>query len=196
MKSLDDVVTLAGGRRLLVASISVLLLGMSTRASAQAPPPVQGTVALQATMKKVYQAANVVIVTTIDGVDHAYHFARDLVVHGGRKGVDPFEGLREGATVVVHYTVEGSDLTVHEIDRIDAGGLETTEGTVTQIDRGGKHITVRYDNGQTETFLLTERASAESQTEGAAAGQGKVVIYYSNESGQKVAHFFRKTSKP
>jgi len=188
-------VTLARVRRLLVASISVLTLGGSAPASAQTAPPVQGTIALQATMKKVYQAANVVIVTTIDGVDHAYHFAKDLVVHGGKKGVDPFEGLREGATVVVHYTVEGTEATVHEIDRIDVEGLETTEGTVTQIDRGRKHITVRYDNGRTETFLLTERASAESQTEEAVAG-GKVVIYYSNESGEKVAHFFRKMSKP
>ena len=195
MKSFDDVVTLASGRRLLVACISVLMLGVPTRASAQTAPPVQGTVALQATMKKVYQAANVVIVTTIDGVDHAYHFAKDLVVHGGKKGADPLEGLREGTTVVVHYTVEGSEATVHEIDRIDAEGLEATEGTVTQIDRGRKRITVRYDNGRTETFLLTERASAESQTDEAAAG-GKVVIYYSNESGQKVAHFFRKTSRP
>jgi len=195
MKSFHDVVTLARVRRLLVASISVLTLGGSAPASAQTAPPVQGTIALQATLKKVYQAANVVIVTTIDGVDHAYHFAKDLVVHGGKKGVDPFEGLREGATVVVHYTVEGTEATVHEIDRIDVEGLETTEGTVTQIDRGRKHITVRYDNGRTETFLLTERASAESQTEEAVAG-GKVVIYYSNESGEKVAHFFRKMSKP
>src|SRR6516164_8880470 len=136
MKSFHDVVTLARVRRLLVASISVLTLGGSAPASAQTAPPVQGTIALQATMKKVYQAANVVIVTTIDGVDHAYHFAKDLVVHGGKKGVDPFEGLREGATVVVHYTVEGTEATVHEIDRIDVEGLETTEGTVTQIDRG------------------------------------------------------------
>ena len=34
-------------------------------------------------MTKLYRAANVVIVTTIDGVQHIYHFAKDLVVHGG-----------------------------------------------------------------------------------------------------------------
>lgn len=79
MKSFHDVVTLARVRRLLVASISVLTLGGSAPASAQTAPPVQGTIALQATMKKVYQAANVVIVTTIDGLERVGPEGRSLL---------------------------------------------------------------------------------------------------------------------
>jgi hypothetical protein len=30
--------------------------------------------------------------------------------------------------------------------------------------------------------------------EGAAAGAGRITVYYADESGQKVAHFFRKAS--
>jgi len=52
--------------------------------AAQSPPPVQGTIALEGTMKKFYRGTNVIIVTTIDGVEHVYRFARDLVVHGGK----------------------------------------------------------------------------------------------------------------
>jgi hypothetical protein len=35
-------------------------------------------------MKQFYKAANVVIVTTMAGVEHVYHFTKDLIVHGGK----------------------------------------------------------------------------------------------------------------
>jgi hypothetical protein len=97
--------------------------------------------------------------------------------------------------VVVHYTVDGSEPVAHEIDRLDNEGLEITEGVVTRINQGRRQITVRYDNGKTETFRLTERAAAESRVDSNATAQSRVMIYYSNESGQKVAHFFRKVEK-
>src|SRR5581483_3305056 len=111
-------------RRLL--PVAVLLVGMAlapSAAPAQMTPPVRGTVALQGTMKKLYQAANAVVVTTVDGVEHVYHFTKDLVVHGG-KGSDPLGGLREGSTVVVHYTVNGADATAFEIDSVGEDGLQ------------------------------------------------------------------------
>jgi hypothetical protein len=177
--------------------IAVTLM-ISAVAAAQSPPPVQGTVALEGTMKKFYRAVNVVVVTTIDGVEHVYHFAKDLVVHGGKgTGIDALEGLREGTTVVVHYTAEGSEQAAREIDVVGVEGLEVTEGMVTRVDRGRRQITVRYDNGKREVFRLTERAAAETVQSGdrAAPTGTKVVIYYSDEHGQKVAHFFRKVAK-
>jgi hypothetical protein len=176
----------------------VVTLTMSGAAAAQSPPPVQGTIALEGTMKKFYRAVNVVVVTTIDGVEHVYHFAKDLVVHGGKgSGVEALEGLREGSTVVVHYTGEGTEQAAREIDVIGGEGLEVTEGMVTRVDRGRRQIAVRYDNGKTEVFRLTERAATESTSSvnQAASSGTKVVIYYSDEHGQKVAHFFRKVAK-
>lgn len=175
--------------------VPALLLAAGTPVSdalaGQTTPPVQGTVALPGTVTKLYRAANVVIVTTVDGVEHVYHFAKDLVVHGG-KGVDALQGLREGSTVVVHYTGDDTQATAHEIDRIDTEGLESTEGTVTRIDHGRQQITVRYDNGKAETFRLTSRAASEQSTKADAdAAHKRVVIYYSNDAGQKVAHFFQ-----
>jgi len=183
----------------LVATVSLAaVLTVSRTAAAQTPPPVQGTIALEGAIKKFYRAANIVVVTTIDGVEHTYHFAKDLVVHGGKgSGVDALEGLREGSTVVVHYTVQGTEQAAREIDVIGPEGLEVTEGTVTRIDRGRREITVRYDTGKTEVFQLTELATAEStQALGQVAPGGtRVVIYFSDEHGQKVAHFFKKVSK-
>jgi hypothetical protein len=71
-----------------------------------------------------------------------------------------------------------------------------TEGVVKRIDRKKKQITVKFDNGKTETFRLTDRAAAETTKDIDQAGTSvtRVVIYYSDEGGQKVAHFFKKTS--
>jgi hypothetical protein len=148
-------------------------------------------------MKKVYAAANTVIVTTIDGVEHVVHFTKDLVVHGGKgTGVDALRGLREGSTVVVHYTVKGADASAQEIDRIGDEGLKVTEGVVTRVDRRRKQITIRFDNGKTEMLQLTDRAAADAgrDVDQAASGVARIIVYYSDESGQKVAHFFKKAS--
>ena len=199
MKSSRCNANVAFGRRLVRAPavLVALVSGMSIALGAQSPPPVRGTIALEGTMKKVYRAANTVIVTTIDGVDHIYHFTKDLLVHGGRApGVDVLEGLREGTTVVVHYTVEGAEESATEIDRIGDEGLKVTEGVVTRIDRRRKQITIRFDNGKTETLRLTDRAAAEAgqDVDQAETSATKVIVYYSDEGGRKVAHFFKKIS--
>src|SRR5579864_1016630 len=100
----------------------LLLLAVMTAPaalSAQTPPPIRGTMATEGNMKTFYRAANTVIVTTIDGVEHVYHFTKDLIVHGGKgPGVDALAGLREGTTVVVHYTDAGNEAAATEIDRV------------------------------------------------------------------------------
>jgi hypothetical protein len=175
-------------------AISVLMPGP---AAAQTPPPAHGTIALEGTMEKFYRGANVIVVMTIDGVEHAYHFTKDLVVHGGgHPGIDALQDLKEGSTVVVHYTPQGKEASAREVDVIAPEGLETTEGTVTRVDRHRGQVQVRYGNGKTEVFQLTERAAAETARELDEAGQlgVKAVIYYSDEHGQKVGHFFKRLS--
>lgn len=182
-------------RRWPVAAPTVVAtLLMIAPLAAQSPPPPTGTIALEGTMKKVYRATNVIVVATLDGVERVYHFAKDLVVHGGKKD-EALVDLREGTTVVVHFLPNASEPIAQEIDRIDVEGLDPTEGVVTRIDRGRRQITLRYDNGRTETFQLTERAAAENAASDAALMQGRVVIYYSNEARDKVVHYFRSIDK-
>jgi hypothetical protein len=173
-----------------------LIVGSSMPLGAQSPPPVQGTIALEGTMKQFYRAANVVVVSTMDGVEHMYHFSKDLVVHGGKgSGVDALEGLREGTTVVVHYTVSGAEASAQEIDLFGDEGLKITEGQVAKIDRRRQEITIRFANGTTETLQMTNRAAESARAaEKAGADAPKVIVYYSDEAGRKVVHYFRKTS--
>jgi len=187
-------------RRWLVWSSAILIAlvpSVSITLSAQSPPPVQGTIPLEGTMKTFYRAVNTIIVTTIDGVEHVYHFTKDLVVHGGKgRGVDALEGLREGSTVVVHYAVTAGEESAREIDRIGDEGLQVMEGVVTRIDRGRKQITIGFDDGRRETLRLTDRAAAEAGTDvdQAATAAVKVIVYYSHEGSRKVAHFLKKAS--
>lgn len=180
-----------------VGLLAAVVFGVSTIVTAQSPPPVRGTIALEGTIQKVYAAANTVIVKTIDGVEHVFHFTKDLLVHGGKgAGVEALQGLREGSTVVVHYAMEGSDESAREIDHVGGEGLKTAEGVVTLVDRGRKQITIRFENGKTEAFRLTDRAATDV---GKDIGQGvtgetRVLVYYSDEAGHKVAHFFKKSS--
>jgi hypothetical protein len=92
--------------------------------------------------------------------------------------------------------VESGAPTALEIDRVGDRGFQVTEARVVRIERGRKRITVRFADGRTETFQLTDRAAAEApaELEQAQSGTTSVVIYYKDEKGQKVVHFFKKAS--
>jgi hypothetical protein len=183
-------------KALALTPLGGLVLGASISATAQSPLPIQGvtgTIATEGTVKDVHEAGNTVIVGTVDGVEHVFHYTKDLLVHGG-KGPNALRGLKAGSTVVVHYTVEGSSEAAHEIDRLGDEGLKSTEGVVMQVDRGRKQIVIKLGDGKTETLRLTDRAAEDA---GKDVGRptkdaSQVIVYYSDEGGRKVAHFFRK----
>lgn len=167
-----------------LAFVGMVALG-TPAAYAQPPiPGVTGTIATEATIKSEQKAGNKIIVATEDGVDHVYDAAKGLVVHGGK---DSLSDLKPGTTVIVHYT---DDNTAQEIDRVGPGGLSTTEGIATKIDRRKREITIRYDNGKIEKLKLTDRAAANV---GKNVGEDtRIVVYYSDEAGGKVTHYFKK----
>jgi hypothetical protein len=162
--------------------MSMVGLGIAP-AFAQGPPILGGTIATEATVKSEHKAANTIVVATEDGVEHIYDVAKGLVVHGGK---DPLADLKPGTTVIIHFTTNN---TVEEIDRVGPDGLSTTEAIATKIDRGKKEITVRYDNGKIEKLKLTDRAAADVGTN--IGEDTRIVMYYSDEAGGKVMHYFK-----
>jgi hypothetical protein len=170
-----------------------------TAVHAQNRPPLPNEpVAMEGTMKQFYRGLNVVVVKTMDGVEHAYNFTKDLIVHGGKKpGVEALEGLREGTKVVIHYsTTTGPRGPVQEIDLLGDEGLNIIEGVVTDIDRGRKEITIEFADGRTDTFQMTTRAAAESEhlLDDSGKTSARIVVYYADESGRKVAHYLKRVS--
>jgi hypothetical protein len=187
-------------RRLLAPlfAIAAGVVGAVSHVSAgQEPVPVVGTISLEGTVDKTYAAANTVIVKTTDGIKHLFHFTKQTAVHGAKDaGEGTLSGFREGSRVIVHYTVVGGEETAVEVDRLGEDGLHEMKGVVTRVDPGSKRISVRLADATVETLQLSERTARDAGKEVTrAADEGaNVVVYYTNEGGKKVAHYFKKIS--
>ena len=140
-------------------------------------------------------AAKTVVVKLADGTEHTFHFVERTTVHGTTESAeDAFHGLKEGSKVAVHYSAKGSEATAEEVDHIGEGGLKSTQATVVHIDRGAKTLAVQTEDGTKETYHLTDRAAREAGKDIAEASEksAKVTVYYTEDAGHKVAHFFEK----
>ena len=184
-----------GMRRYLIHACLVLaaaaIVALSHGAAAGQQPPkihgITGTIALPANVDKIYDGVNTLIVTTADGARHVIHPTPDAKVHGA----DTLADLPRGTPVVVHYTMNGGEKVSDEIDALGPEGLKSTEGVVSAVDRVHKTLTVQYASGSKETLKLTHHAS----TEGGTLKGNRVVVYYTNDQGQKVAHYFKRKSQ-
>ncbi len=175
-----------------------LLLGMATVAAAQTTPPViqghTGTIALEGTVDQEYAGAHTIVVKTVEGVKHLVHLTGHTTVHGAQRAAgEAASGLEEGSRVVVHYVPEGAEMTAVEIDRVGTDGLHVTEGLVTRVDRGGKKLLIRLQDGSNETLHLTERAAKDIGHD--VHRTDRVIVYYTDEAGRRVAHFFKRADK-
>lgn len=74
-------------------------------------------------------------------------------------------GLKEGSEVAVHYTTKGTEKTADEIDDIGKNGLQEAQGTVKNIDRGARTITLETADGAEETYHLADRAARDTGKE-------------------------------
>ncbi len=171
--------------------IRKLLLGMSFTALAVFAADVMRTV--EGTVTKVDTGTKTVVVKTADGTEQTVHFLSKTSVHGweateaGAQG--GMHGVQEGSHVVVHYAVKGTVKTAQEVDRIGDGGLKVSEGTVSTIDRSAKTLAVKTSDGAVATYKITDHAVADT-------GKGiekasNVTVYYTEEGGKKVVHFFK-----
>jgi hypothetical protein len=154
--------------------------------------------AVEGTVRRVDAATKVVAVKAADGTEHTFHLADDVAVHGGRDVAggagDAMHGVKTGAHVAVHYTMNGGHETAHEIDRLGGDGLKVARGTVTNVDRDGKKMSIKAADGTEQTFDLTENAAKDT---GEDIGHGadktmKVSVFYTEDAGRKTAHFIKK----
>jgi hypothetical protein len=175
-------------------AIAVLILSLASLAFA-----VEDVVtATHGTITKIDNAAKTIVVKTADGAEHVFHWTKEATVHGVRAtdaaAKDSWHGLKEGSEVVAHSTKRGTEDTLVEVDKVGDDGMKKTEGTVKEIDRGGKKLVVQTADGTDHTFKLTGHAAIDGGkdlSKGAEKGT-KVVVYSTEDAGKSVAHFFEK----
>jgi len=148
-------------------------------------------------VQKLDEGTKTVVIKVGDGTEHTLHFIKKTSVHGGEDiaagAKETFHGLKVGSEVAVHYTAKGAVETADEFDRVGKTGLKATEATVTGIDRGAKTLSVKAADGTVETYRLTDQAAKDAGKgiEKGAEKSAKVTVYYTEEAGHKVAHFFK-----
>jgi len=141
------------------------------------------------TVTKVDKGTKTVVVKTADGTEHTIKVADQATVHGTKEG---FDGLKEGSEVVARSTAKGTEETADEIGKVGKDGMKVTKGTVTKVDKDTKTVVVKSADGTEKTFDYTGHAAEDV---GKDVGKGtekgsKVTVYYTEESGKKIAHFF------
>ncbi len=179
--------------KMLIAVVAVAgLLALPALATSDVVTAIHGTIT------KLDSATKTAVVKTEDGTEHTIHFVDKTAVHGaeatGEGAKDAFHGLKEGSEVAVHYTEKGGDKTAVEVDHLGKDGIKSVDGTVSKVGSGGKTVTVKAADGTEQTFDVVGRDTKESaEAIGKGADKaGKVTVYYTEEGGKKVAHFFKK----
>jgi hypothetical protein len=152
--------------------------------------------AVHGTIKKIDAGTKTMVVKSGDGSGHTLRLLDTSAVHGAKAsaqaGKDSWHGLSEGSEVVAHYTKRGGEDTVIEIDKVDKDGMKAATGTIKDLDRDGKKLVVKADDGTESTFRLTDHAAKDAGTDVAKGTEKgtKVTVYYTEEAGKKIAHFY------
>ncbi len=182
-------------RKRVAAAAAILLGAAASGASVAAAGEVVS--AVEGKVEHVDRATKTIVVKSADGTEHTIHLVDHTVVHDAKGTTRGAEGaarnLGQGAQVVVHYSEKGSVDTADEVDHIGKGGLKEADGTVSSIDRKAKTLTVKGKDGAEHVYQLSDHAAADAgkDTQDAAKKSAKVTVYYTEEGGQRIAHFFR-----
>jgi hypothetical protein len=144
---------------------------------------------IHGTVQKVDKTTKTIVVKTKDGTNHTIKVAGNDAVKGTKDG---FDGLKQGSEVVARSTGKGAEETADAVGKVGKDGMKVTKGTVEQVDEGAKTVVVKSADGTEKTFEYTGNALQDSgKAVGKATQKGaKVTVYYTEETGKKIAHFF------
>ncbi|HTV57522.1 MAG TPA: hypothetical protein VMJ93_01485 [Verrucomicrobiae bacterium] len=141
------------------------------------------------TITKVNTSAKTVAVKTADGTVHTVKWTDDTTVTGLKDGAHGADlAGKEGGHVIIHTSEEGADTTAHSIDYVGHRTIHTADVTVDDAGKGAKSIAVHTADGSKDTYRLADHASVDTG-ESVEKG-GHYTVYYTEDTGKKVAHFF------
>jgi len=145
----------------------------TAEAAAQQPPPIQGVTGTIATETSIDDTTNAGkgILGKVRRVLHLN--GRSTVPSGDAAAAEALGGLKKGTRVVVSDT---------------AKSVKEMSGSVVALSLGERTISVRLSDDSIQTLRLSDEAEA------AVDPDANVIVYYRNESGQRVAKHFRRVS--
>jgi len=180
-------------RHIAVAGVA---LAVAAETQAQTKPAPTADQVIQGIVQKIDGASNTVVVKTRKGTEQVLHFTERTTRLGA-------EGIRQGATVVVHASEQGGRQVAHQTKNIGTKTVEVVEGTVTKIDKVAKTVTIRTVNGSVQVFNYAKdgvmHIGAGMKAAGIEIGDAvkegmQVVVHHTTEAGQKIAHAIHQKS--
>jgi len=165
------------------------------------PPALALEHATEGVVTKVDSAGKKIAVKTADGTEEVFKFTGKTAVHAATAvktgAVDSYLAGKEGTHVVVHYTGEAGEKTATAVDDIGKDTVKVGKGTVMGLDKAGRTVTVKTEDGSEETYHLAKDAAVDTEhgvvkgTEYTAKKGEKVTVHYTEEAGKKVAHLIK-----
>jgi hypothetical protein len=148
------------------------------------------------TLKKVDTDTKTIVVGTADGTEKTAKFTEKTSVHGLKDGVKATDlAGKEGGHVIVH-SVDG---TAHGVTWVGEKSVHSADGVVDDVGKGSKTVALKSADGSKDTFEVADHAvvgTSKRVTDYSAEGAKKgehVTVYYTEEGGKKIAHFFRRS---
>jgi len=92
----------------------------------------------------------------------------------------------------VHFSKTGGNPSPEELERLSGDGLTRMEGVVTAVNRVDRTISVKLADGTKQTLRFSDQAAAD--VDRAGDGTGNVILYFKDEAGERVAHYFKRVS--
>ncbi len=150
-------------------------------------------------VEKIDTTTKTILVKAQDGTEHTFHLVQRTAVQGEQaassRAKDSWQQLKEGTQVAVHYTSKGKDDTAEEIDHLSGEGMKSSQGELVRIDQSAKTVTIKAEDGSEHVYQLSKNAAEEANRNITETAQktGKITVYYTEQAGHQVAHFFTKT---
>lgn len=160
--------------------------------------------AVEGAVTKIDTSAKTIVIKAADGTEHVFKYTEKTTMRGLKAGaheakaggVEAYMKGKEGTDVVVHYTGEGADKSAVAIRDMGKDTVKVSKGTVTKVDKTGRTVTVKTEDGSEETYHVAKDATVEGEhgvmkgADYAKEGE-KVTVHYTEDAGKKVAHFMR-----
>ena len=149
------------------------------------------------TLEKVDTGAKTVTVKTADGTEDVVKYTGKTTADGAKSVAHATDlAGKEGGHVIVHSTTEGTDKVAYSIHYVGDKTVHATEGTVKDVGKGGKTVTLKTADGTEKTFDVAGHATADTGKDvGVYTADGikkgaHVTVYSTEEAGKSIAHVF------
>lgn len=188
-----------------IAGIALALLAGAAAAQQQPVKPkpqqqpaakaVQAPVAQRAllgTIKTLDLKANTLVITPLQGSEVTFKVdPRTTHVRGLAKATLPALARQTGASIVVHYTGEATEMKALGIDFIGTEPIKVAQGTLVRVNKVTRSIVIKTATGPEETFELAVGAPIDLATglvtldSFATRLNERVSLYYTEKAGTK-----------